>query len=513
MSESFYITTPIYYPNGEPHLGHVYTTLAADTVARYHRLKGDDTFFLTGTDEHGVKMVKTAAGLNLTPAELADKMSGAFRQLWPKLHVTNDDFIRTPEPRHHRAVQAVVDKLLANDDIYLGSYSGWYDEGQEEFVTESTAKESDYKSAITGRPLTRYEEPTYFFRLTKYVPKLLQYIADHPGFIQPESRHNEVVSKLKQGVDDLSISRSTLEWGIKMPNDPKHVVYVWIDALTNYITALGYGSDDASKMSRFWPANVHVVGKDILWFHTVYWPAMLMGLGLDLPKTVFAHGMWLNDGVKMGKSLNNFIDLPLLQGIVDKYGLDALRFYLLRAAPFGSDLNWSDTEFAASYFELSKKLGNCLNRTTNMTARYRFGVVPEAGPLNQLDESVLAMITALPGSLAAAYGRLALQDAATLPIDLVRVLDGYIEATQPFKLAKDPAMSEKLGTVLNILIRGMHAVLVGLLPILPDKAAAGLSQLGVDSSGRHLADLYATFPKVGDSLGTSGALFPPVEVK
>ena len=509
----FCITTPIYYPNGEPHLGHVYTTLAADTVARYHRLVGDDTFFLTGTDEHGVKMVKTAAARGVTPRQLADENAAVFRSLWGELHVSNDDFIRTPEDRHRRAVQAVVDRLLANGDIYLGHYAGWYDEGQEEFITETTAKEQAYQSAISGRPLVRYEEPTYFFRLTKYVGPVLAHIAAHPEFIQPEHRRNEVVSKLKLGVGDLSISRATLEWGIPMPNDPKHIVFVWIDALTNYISALGYGSDDEAKLKRYWPADVHLIGKEIMWFHTVYWPAMLMGLGLPLPKRVFAHGWWTSMGQKMSKSLGNFVDVNQLREVIAAYGEDALRYYLLRAAPFGADLDWSPKEFAVAYDELSKKLGNCLNRLTNMLPKYRDNVVPAAGELQELDRSVIAQAEALPAKLADAYRRLALQECATLPIDLVRSVDGYIEATAPFKLAKDPAQAGRLDTVMHVIARGMYAALVGLLPVLPEKAAAGLAQLGVDAAGKTFADLYAAAPVAGHRLGKGAPLFPRVEPK
>ena len=516
MNDRFYITTPIYYPNGEPHLGHVYTTVAADTVARYHRLKGDDTFFLTGTDEHGVKMVRTAFQYEMPPEKLADQNAAVFQSLWKELGITNDDFIRTPQKRHHQTVQFVVNRLLANDDIYLGSYTGWYDEGQEEFVTETSAKEHDYKSEISGKPLTRYEESTYFFRLKKYVPRILQHIEDHPEFIRPESRRNEVVSKLKAGVEDLSISRASLEWGIKMPNDPKHVVYVWIDALTNYITVLGYGQNGGRPgqdelMKKFWPADVHLIGKENMWFHTVYWPAMLMSLGLALPRTVFAHGWWTSNGKKMSKTMQNFIGLEQLRSLSRKYSFDAVRYYMLRAGTFGNDLDWSDREFEAAYDDLSKKLGNCLNRTTNMTARYRDNTVPAAVELQDLDRSVLAQISALPGKLADAYGRLALQECATLPIDLVRVVDGYIEATAPFKLAKDPAQSAKLDTVLNLLVRGMYAALVGLLPVLPEKSVAGLRQLGIDTTGKSIDDLFNSAPAAGHRLGEGSALFPRVE--
>ncbi len=291
----FYITTPIYYPNGEPHLGHVYTTIVADVAARYRRLAGSDTYFLTGTDEHGVKMVKTAAERKIEPRALADENVAVFENLWKELRITNDDFIRTTSARHKSAVQEIVRRLLANGDIYLGAYEGWYDEGQEEFVTETEAKERNFL-AFNRKPLVRYSEPTYFFKLKKYVGRVHEHIDAHADFIQPIARRNEVLSKLKQGVEDLSISRATLKWGIELPNDPGHVLYVWIDALSNYITALGYASDDDAKFKKFWPADVHLIGKEILWFHTVYWPAILFSLGLPLPKQVFAHGWWTAEG-------------------------------------------------------------------------------------------------------------------------------------------------------------------------------------------------------------------------
>src|SRR4051794_12107330 len=298
MTDRFYITTPIYYPNGEPHLGSVYTTTICDVLAQYHRLLGYDTFFLTGTDEHGIKMAKAAAAQATEPLALATQYATLFRQVWDELKITYTDFIRTTETRHKQAVQEIVRRLVEKGDIYLGAYQGWYDEGQEEFVTETEAKNNEYKSKISGKALTRYSEPTYFFRLSKYAPQVLKHIETDPGFIVPTGRRNEVISKLKDGVEDLSISRATLKWGIEMPNDPAHVVYVWIDALTNYITALGFptlsdpSAAAASPFKKFWPADVHVIGKDILWFHTVYRPAMLLSLDLPLPKTVAAHGWW-----------------------------------------------------------------------------------------------------------------------------------------------------------------------------------------------------------------------------
>ena len=514
MADSkFYITTPIYYPNAEPHLGHVYTTLCADTVARYHRLRGDDTFFLTGTDEHGIKMVKTADALKVEPQALVDRVVKVFEDVWKEFHVTNDDFIRTTSERHKRAVSKIVEQLVAKDDIYLGSYEGWYDEGQEEFVTETEAKKYDFKSAVTGKPLVRYKEPTYFFRLKKYAPRVLEHISANPQFIQPESRRNEVISKLKDGVEDLSVSRATLKWGIPLPHDPGHVLYVWIDALSNYITALGYGSDDDARFRRYWPAEVHLIGKEIMWFHTVYWPAILFSLGLPLPKTVFAHGWWTADGKKMGKSTGNFIDLEKLRGLTSTYSEDALRYYMLRAAPFGNDLDFVQADFDKAFNELANVVGNCLNRTIKMIGQYRDGVLPAAGDVEALDDMLIAQTEKLAPALHDAYARLALQECATLPVELARATNGYIDATAPFKLRKEPDKAKRLDTVLNRAAQAIKNALVGLMPVLPEKAAAGLRQLGVDAVGRTLDELLNTPLAPGHKLGDGVPLFPKVEGK
>lgn len=511
MSNTFYITTPIYYPNAEPHIGSVYTTIAADALARYHRLLGQETYFLTGTDEHGMKMAKAAAEQGITPKELADRVAAVFIDLWKELNITNDNFIRTTEGRHKQAVQEMVRRMLSTGDIYLGSYEGWYDEGQEEFVTETTAKENNYKSPISGRPLMRYKEPSYFFRLSKYAPKVLEYIEAHPHFIQPESRRNEVLSKLRAGVEDLSISRSTLKWGIPLPNDPEHVLYVWIDALSNYITALGYASADEGKFKKFWPADVQLIGKDILWFHTVYWPAMLMSIGVEPPRRVVAHGWWTAEGKKMSKSLGNTIDLPRIRQVIQTYSLDALRYYLLRAGPFGSDLDWTAADFAKAFQELSNVLGNCLNRTIKMIGRYRGGVLPPAGELEEIDRNLIAQIDKLGGELAGAYERCELQQAALLPLELARATNGYIDATAPFSLAKDPAKAGRLDTVLNLSAQAVYRALAGFLPILPHKAAEGLQQLGIALAGQRLPDLLAATLPPGQKLGEGKPLFPRVE--
>jgi methionyl-tRNA synthetase len=517
MSKPFYITTPIYYPNGEPHLGHVYTTVAADAIARYHRLMGDATYFLTGTDEHGIKMVKTAAAQNTEPRILADAMSKRFREVFGQFEISNDDFIRTSEDRHKKAVQKIVQQLLDKGDIYLGSYEGWYDEGQEEFVTETEAKNQGFKSAVNGKPLVRFSEKSYFFRLSKYVGRLLAHIDDFPEFVRPESRRNEVISKLKAGVEDLSISRASLKWGIPMPHDPEHVVYVWIDALSNYVTALGYGSDDDSKFKKFWPADVHLIGKEITWFHVVYWPAMLMSLGLPLPKCVFAHGWWTAGGKKMGKSTGNFIDLEKLNGLVSKYSLDNLRFYLLRAAPFGADLDWTDGDFDRSVNELADVLGNLLNRTLNMLNKYCGGVLPPACAVSQAEEAIdqhlIAQTRQLGPALKSTYEKLELQQCALLPLELARTANGYIDATKPFSLAKDPAQKARLYTVLHLSAQAVYTALAGLLPLLTHKAEQGLRQLGVDPEGKSLDVLLATNLSAGHKVLTGQPLFAKVEAK
>lgn len=516
----YYLTTPIYYPNAEPHIGHAYTTIAADTIARYHRLMGDDTFFLTGTDEHGVKMVKTAAERGIPPEKLADQNVAIFQQVWKELGISHDDFIRTTDPRHKAGVQRIVEKLLASDDIYLGGYEGWYDEGQEEFVTDTAAKEQDHKSAVSGRPLVRYKEASYFFRLTRYAPRVLEYIRSHREFIGPESRRNEVISKLEQGVEDLSISRATLKWGIPMPNDPEHVVYVWIDALSNYITALGYPavSDDTSARSddslfqKYWPANLHLIGKEILWFHAVYWPAMLMSLGLPIPHHIFAHGWWTSQGKKMSKSMGNFIGLEKLRAIGAAHGYDALRYYLLRAAPFGADLDWTDGDFNKSFNELANVVGNCLNRTLNMTAKYR-GQLPPIGELEEIDRNLIEQTRRLGQQLSESYARFELQQCALLPVELSRATNGYIDATQPFKLAKDPAKASRLDTVLHVACQAIYAALVGLLPVLPQKAADGLRQMGAVIDGKTLASLLTDGLPIRHPIAAGQPLFPKLETK
>jgi methionyl-tRNA synthetase len=457
-------------------------------------------------------MVKTAADQGIEPIVLTDRIVAVFENLWKELHVTNDDFIRTTSVRHKRGVTKIVEQLLAKGDIYLGEYAGWYDEGQEEFVTETEAKTNEYKSAISGRPLTRYSEKSYFFKLSKYVDQVRKHIEDNPGFVQPQSRRNEVLSKLAGGIEDLSISRATLKWGIQMPNDPEHVVYVWIDALSNYITALGYGSDDHTLFDKYWPADLHLIGKEILWFHSVYWPAMLISLDLPLPKRIFAHGWWTSEGRKMSKTMGNFVGLEKLRDLAGKYGgFDSVRYYLLRAAPFGSDLDWTDADFNKSFNELANVVGNCLNRTIKMIGRYREGILPAMGERESIDDSLIARTEDFGRQLSQAYENFELQQCALLPVELARATNGYIDATAPFTLAKDPAKSSRLNTVLNLSAQSMARVLAGLLPLMPEKAAEGLRQLNVTVEGKTLGDLFRPLVD-GHKLGEGQPLFPKIEV-
>ena len=523
MSDNFYITTPIYYVNDAPHIGHAYTTVAADVLARYHRSEGRDVRFLTGTDEHGIKIVKAASEKGITPRELADKVVVHFQDLWGRLNISNDDFIRTSQARHEGRVQEIIRKLLERDEVYLGKYEGWYDEGQEEFVTEFTAAENGYKSAIDGRALVRYSEPSWFFRLSKWIPRLIDHIETNPAFIQPVSRRNEVLSKLRAGVDDLSISRQSVKlggWGIPMPNAPDHSVYVWVDALSNYITALGMpeiGDEFDAKHEAYWPANIQLIGKDILWFHAVYWTCLLMALDIPLPKTIFAHGWWTSEGKKMSKSLGNVVSREVIFELCEEYSRDAFRYFVLREVPFGADGDFSREAFQRRYnTELANDIGNLLSRTVNMIAQYFDAAIPEpsamaerglegveaeflAGPVGQLQAE-------LPGIMA----RCGFGDYIGEVLSLATATNRYIEATAPFKLAKDPLQRERLGTILYTCAEAVRIVLSCLEPFMPEKAAEGLGQLGLSGGKAEPLSSRIRFGRLepGTKVVKSGPLFP-----
>jgi len=475
MAKKFYVTTPIYYVNDEPHLGHLYTTVAADALARWHRLCGEDVFFLTGTDEHGLKVQQAAERQGLAPIALADRVVSRYQELWPRFAISNDDFIRTSEPRHERAVQAMWRALDEAGAIYKGVYEDWYCVPCETFWTETQLKESPTpgKCPDCGRDVERVQEESYFFRLSRYQQALLEHYEAHPEFIQPASRRNEVIAFVKQGLQDLSISRTTFSWGVPVPGDERHVVYVWIDALVNYLSALGWPDADAPRM-RFWPADVHIIGKDILRFHAVYWPAMLMAANLPLPKTIFAHGWWTVEGEKMSKSKGNALRPAEL---LAEYEADVLRYFLLREAPFGEDADFSAAAIQARYeTELANDIGNLLNRTLAMLQKYRAG---RLGEPQQETDSDRALIAETEGTLAVvdeAMQRLRFHEALGAIHALARAGNRYVEETAPWKLAKEGA-DARLDTVLYHLAECCRIIAVLLSPFMPTKAGAMLAQL------------------------------------
>ncbi|HEX5858463.1 MAG TPA: methionine--tRNA ligase [Microbacterium sp.] len=468
--ESFYITTPIYYPSDVPHIGHGYTTVAVDTLARWHRQAGDDTWMLTGTDEHGQKMIRAAAANGATPQEWVDRLvAESWHPLLETLDIANDDFIRTTQPRHEERVRAFVQAIHDRGYIYAGEYEALYCVGCEEFKPESeivdgTGPFEGLKvCAIHSKPLELLQEKNYFFKLSEFQDRLLALYKDQPDFVRPESARNEVVSFVSQGLKDLSISRSTFDWGITVPWDESHVIYVWIDALLNYATAVGYGSDP-EQFARRWPA-VHVVGKDILRFHAVIWPAMLMAAGLEVPRSVFAHGWLLVGGEKMSKSKLTGI-APA--EITDVFGSDAYRFYFLSAIAFGQDGSFSWEDLAARYqAELANGFGNLATRTVAMIERYFSGLVPPAGEYTARDLEIQKIVADAASGADAAMERFAIQDAIERIWTIVDALNGYITENEPWALAKDDAQREHLGTVLYTCAEGLRALAVLLSPVMP----------------------------------------------
>ena len=516
MAKTYYVTTPIYYVNDAPHIGHSYTTIAADVLARYHRAAGLDVRFLTGTDEHGVKIVKAAGEKGVSPRQLADEVVVHFQDLWDDLNISYDDFIRTSQARHEKRVQTLITQLVDRDEIYLAQYEGWYDEDQEEYVTESVARENDYKSPVNDKPLTRYGEPSYFFRLSKWIPWLIEYIEANPTFVQPVARRNEVLSKCRQGVDDLSISRLLEKlggWGIPMPNDPAHSVYVWIDALSNYITALGMppiGDEHDGAFDEYWPADVHLVGKDILWFHTVYWPCILKSLDIPLPKCVFAHGWWTAEGRKMSKSLGNFVSAEQIRQICSEYSRDVYRYVLLRTMAFGSDGNFSRDGLKGLYnTELANGVGNLLSRTVKMIGKYFDGAVPGAGQADADAAGVIAAAEDLIRSAGPAMAACAFHTYLDKVMAVVDATNRFIDATEPFKLAKDPSQRRRLEMILYTCGEAVRIVLVYLEPFMPETTVRGLDQLGWQRQGRTLDEVgrWGVLP-AGAGVNKGEGLFP-----
>lgn len=484
--KTFYITTPIYYPSGRLTIGNAYTTIAADSMARYKRSQGYETFFLTGTDEHGLKIEQKAEKAGIKPQEYVDGMAKQYKELWKKLDISYDKFIRTSDPEHVKAVQAIFEKLLKQGDIYLGEYTGWYSVEDEEYFTESQLKEvfkDDNGKVIggiapSGHKVQLVKEPSYFFRMSKYADRLLKYYQDHPEFILPHSREKEMVNNfIKPGLEDLSVTRITIDWGIPVPSDPKHVVYVWIDALSNYITALGYGSDDDSLFKKFWPADVHLVGKEIVRFHTIYWPIMLMALDLPLPKQIFGHGWVLIYKDKMSKSKGNAV-YP--ESIVDRFGLDALRYYLMRAIPFGSDGSFSPEDFVERVnFDLANDLGNLLNRTVSMINQYQAGLVSKPGSQDDLGNNLAKFADETIAEYQKQMDALHFSQALDAIWKFVGRANKYIDETTPWVLNKE-GKTEELARVMANLAESLRLIAIMISPIMTESPAQIFEQLGLN---------------------------------
>ncbi|MDN5575710.1 methionine--tRNA ligase [Pediococcus parvulus] len=521
---TYYITTPIYYPSGKLHIGNSYTTIACDAEARFQRLEGKDVFFLTGTDEHGLKIEQKAEALNTTPKAYVDGMAEGIKKLWKLLDISNTKFIRTTDDYHEKAVQEIFQKLEDSGDIYLGEYEGWYSVSDEEYFTETQLAEV-YRDengkviggkAPSGHEVQKVKEESYFFKMSKYADWLLQYYKDHPDFIQPATRMNEMINNfIKPGLEDLAVSRTTFNWGVKVKNNPKHVVYVWIDALSNYITALGYGSDDQSNFDKYWPADVHMVGKEIVRFHTIYWPIMLHALGLQLPKHVVGHGWLLMKDGKMSKSKGNVI-YP--ETLVERYGLDALRYYLLKAMPYGNDGVFTPEDFVDKInYDLANDLGNLLNRTVAMINKYEDGVVPTfKSGVTQFDKDLETTAATVITNYRELMNSLHFSDALSEIWKLVSRSNKYIDETQPWVLAKsdDAADQAKLASVMNHLAESLRLLAHLLQPILTKAPSKILAQLGLTAQTVDLADLkFGTIPADTKVVAKGTPIFPRLDAK
>jgi len=510
MTSTFYVTTPIYYVNDAPHIGHAYTTVAADVLARYRRLRGFQVHFLTGTDEHGQKMQRAAEAQGITPQEMADRNSASFRELWAKMDISYDDFIRTTEPRHEQGVAALFRRLAEAGDIYLGQYEDWYCVPDETYYTELQLK--DGKCPMCRRPVEKVKEESYFFRMSKYQDRLLRHLQEHPEFLQPESRRNEIISFVASGLRDLSISRISFAWGIPAPDNPRHVIYVWLDALANYITALGYPDLNAERYQDFWTGAVHLIGKDILRHHAVYWPCFLMSAGLPLPKAIFAHGWWTHEGEKMSKSLGNFVD-P--HDVIDRYGLDPFRYFLLREVPFGLDGDFSEAALKQRInSDLANDLGNLLSRTAGMVFKYLDGVVPASGPIEPLDRELREFAEETLTKVDHAFSLFAFNRALELTWALINKTNKYVDSSAPWSLAKDPAKKERLGTVLYSVAESLRLIALLVQPFMPDAAKRMWEQLGIPEPLERLdwkeAGRWGALP-AGTHLRKGPALFPRLE--
>ncbi len=498
MSDTFYVTTPIYYVNAAPHLGHAYTTIAADVMARHHRQRGERVFFLTGTDEHGEPVADAAHAEGVEPQQLADRNAERFKALAPQIEATNDFFIRTTDDEHEARVMEVLARVRDNGYVYAGTYEGWYCPRCADFKAENEIEPGN-RCPIHHIELTREQEDNYFFRLSAFQERLEDLYREREDFVQPRTRFNEALSFIRSGLRDVPLTRHKLTWGVPVPWDAEHVFYVWFDALLNYYTALSYARAGEDLTAVFWPADYHIIGKDILRFHAVYWPALLMAAELELPAHVFVHGYLLMDGEKMSKSLGNVLD-PF--AVIDRFGADALRFYVLREVPFGQDGSVSTASFELRYeTELANELGNLASRTLSMLARYRDGLVPAVA----LDEELSGEFAALPARVAAHIDRAELTLALEEIWQRVRRLNRYVEERAPWRLAKEPAQADELDRVLATLVEGLRAVTVLLWPYLPASAERLLAALGVEDVSFAAAELRSGCV---ERVGALESLFP-----